>query len=243
MYCFNYGARFYDPALARFTSQDAFAEKYNDYSPYNYCQNNPILNIDINGDSLNVAGEQSSIDKFNEVNAENMGGYYTTEVDECGNVTIQSTGKEGEMSKKENAYYKSLSKVVGDEKTTAVSLVEKDEKVLIGEAVSGKIDIDDVQKIGNGNITAGGTLLHEVTEQYSIQVKGMDNNTAHRTASGYESYLYGNGCSRDPNSNLTYTKGNYTTNNIGFIEVKIGNSVVYIDVCNNNVVNTVGNDR
>jgi RHS repeat-associated protein len=49
---YDYGMRYYDPALARFTTQDAFAEKYYDFSPYQYGANNPVLFVDVNGDSL-----------------------------------------------------------------------------------------------------------------------------------------------------------------------------------------------
>jgi hypothetical protein len=42
----------YDPALGRFHTQDAFAEKYVSMSPYQYGANNPINVIDINGDSI-----------------------------------------------------------------------------------------------------------------------------------------------------------------------------------------------
>jgi RHS repeat-associated protein len=48
----DYGARFYDAALGRFHVQDAYAEKYFDLSTYQYGANNPIANIDINGDSI-----------------------------------------------------------------------------------------------------------------------------------------------------------------------------------------------
>ena len=49
---YDYGARFYDPVLGRFHVQDTYAEKYFDLSAYQYGANNPIANIDINGDSI-----------------------------------------------------------------------------------------------------------------------------------------------------------------------------------------------
>ncbi|WP_296621088.1 RHS repeat-associated core domain-containing protein [Marivirga sp.] len=52
---YDYGARNYDAALGRFFNQDRFSEKYLDFSPYQYAANNPILYIDVNGDSINVA--------------------------------------------------------------------------------------------------------------------------------------------------------------------------------------------
>ena len=45
----------YDAALGRFFTQDRFAEKYFPLSPYQYAANNPISNIDINGDSIMVS--------------------------------------------------------------------------------------------------------------------------------------------------------------------------------------------
>lgn len=38
--------------FARFMTTDRFAEKYYDFSPYQYAANNPICNIDVNGDSI-----------------------------------------------------------------------------------------------------------------------------------------------------------------------------------------------
>lgn len=52
---YDYGARMYDPALGKFHTQDRFAGKYYDLSPYQYTANNPINFVDINGDSIWVA--------------------------------------------------------------------------------------------------------------------------------------------------------------------------------------------
>ena len=49
---YDYGARNYDAALGRFTTNDRFAEKYVALSPYQYGANNPIRNIDVNGESM-----------------------------------------------------------------------------------------------------------------------------------------------------------------------------------------------
>ena len=49
---YDYGARYYDAALGRFATADRFAEKYSSISVYQYGANNPVNNIDINGDSI-----------------------------------------------------------------------------------------------------------------------------------------------------------------------------------------------
>ena len=45
----DYGARLYDPVIGRWLQQDPMAEKYPHLSPYNFCGDNPVNNVDPDG--------------------------------------------------------------------------------------------------------------------------------------------------------------------------------------------------
>ncbi len=46
---YDYGARFYDPVLGRFTGIDPIADQFAHVSPYNYAENEPVGSIDLWG--------------------------------------------------------------------------------------------------------------------------------------------------------------------------------------------------
>ena len=52
LFLLDYGARMYDPTLARWLTPDPLAEKYMQWSPYGYCIGNPINLIDKDGNDV-----------------------------------------------------------------------------------------------------------------------------------------------------------------------------------------------
>ncbi|GJM65022.1 RHS repeat-associated core domain-containing protein [Persicobacter diffluens] len=59
---YYYGARYYDPRSSVWLSVDPLGEERSWLSPFNYCQNNPIIRIDPDGmlDNIEIKGENNS---------------------------------------------------------------------------------------------------------------------------------------------------------------------------------------
>ncbi|WP_050701451.1 RHS repeat-associated core domain-containing protein [Dysgonomonas sp. BGC7] len=70
MNLYDYSARYYEPAIRRFTTVDPLAEKFYFISPYAYCNNNPIKFIDPTGmsygDFINEKGKIIGNDGIND---------------------------------------------------------------------------------------------------------------------------------------------------------------------------------
>jgi len=94
----DYGARFYDAQLGRFHTQDRFAEKYLDFSPYHYGANNPILFVDVNGDSLYAANNEDTHNDIKSL-AKGKNQQYIS-FNEDGSVTLDFSGADAKTQKK-----------------------------------------------------------------------------------------------------------------------------------------------
>ena len=57
----DFGARFYDPFTARWTTRDPLAGKYHSLSPYNYCGGNPVNMVDPDGNIFDTFLDAASL--------------------------------------------------------------------------------------------------------------------------------------------------------------------------------------
>jgi len=57
----DFGARMYDPDLARWTTPDPLAEKYPGISPYVYCNDNPVNIVDTDGEAIDFVMDVISV--------------------------------------------------------------------------------------------------------------------------------------------------------------------------------------
>ena len=138
---YDYGARFYDAAIGRFTTQDRFAEKYISITPYQYGINNPINNIDVNGDSVRVHIETAgwghswlstgegddkviySYGRFNGTWKGHKGIHFANSIANGPGVLMRFTGKDADIYMKEKDVLGISTYVITDIEDAAVSKI------------------------------------------------------------------------------------------------------------------------
>jgi RHS repeat-associated protein len=187
---YDFSARRYFAPICSWLAPDRLATKYTDLSPFAYCASNPIRYIDPTGNDLQLSGEKPAIEKTVKVISNALAN--TADVKLQNNqVIIEIKPDADKASFEEQQEAELYRKIISDEATTLINVVESSADVIIGDCNTGTIDIDDIVALGEGDVaTSEGALVHEVKEQYEIQVKGTSTNAAHARAIGAENLLY-----------------------------------------------------
>ena len=130
---YDYGARMYDAALGRFMKTDRFSEKYVSLSPYQYGANNPVNNIDVNGDSLLL--NKTSV-------AEAMLAIYSGLEDgtnlkmKFNNGVLDPTSIEAHAKVTSDFFLQDLYEIATNEKMVELSVSDKNTFIMNGQIIS-----------------------------------------------------------------------------------------------------------
>lgn len=186
---YAYGWRDYDPAIGRFLKIDRFAEKYSPLSPYSYTANNPVLFVDIAGDSIGAGKDHfkrfrdNVLDMINKINLERE-----NEIS-----ILYGKGDIFGAQKLEQAFAKEDSKIdskmrILNETLKELNFLEASSQIynlFVGsEDVSlkalGNVKYDIVTHELNINLRKGfdmGNFAHELKHAYQFQVGQLSFNT------------------------------------------------------------------
>jgi RHS repeat-associated protein len=115
---YDFGGREnYNAPLGIWHSIDRFAEKYLNFTPYQYAANNPIRFIDINGDSINVE-EQYRQDFMNDLQNTYGDNSKSFSFNETGMLVFN--GNKKDLTKDQLKAFKGMNKLMTEETTTNV---------------------------------------------------------------------------------------------------------------------------
>jgi RHS repeat-associated protein len=157
---YDYGARMQDPQLGRFFNQDRFAHKYFSFSPYQYAANNPVMNIDVNGDSLSTVVKTTTTDaQGNTVTTNNK---ISFDYNSCKG-TYEAYGEDGNVYAGGDKYVESVTTALNDigkgsaGQKMLTGLIDDTKNTSLEEVQGGNSTLIDGSKIKwNPTNTSGG---------------------------------------------------------------------------------------
>jgi RHS repeat-associated protein len=166
----DYGARMYDVQVGKFFTQDRLSPKYDMLSPYSYVANNPISNIDNNGDDIYVAfgASKTANEKFVSQVSESLGGLYDVSINsETGKLNYTRNDTKGDLNSKQKGFLDILDSE--PETDITYTLVESSSEVIVDDFENSTLDVDDVNQYSKCKdckaTSVGAVLAHSFAEQ------------------------------------------------------------------------------
>ena len=201
---YDFGARNYDPALARWMNLDPLAEEFSDTSPYLFTNNNPIRFVDplgLSPEDIILRGEQNNMNKLVETINSNLGGEFIS-IGEDGKLGLSiSDEQRGNLNEGQSALLGVLEEGINANGNVIIGVDNGSEKILFGSFSDETIDIADINAIGDGEgLNEASIIGHEFKEQFEKQINGKKRPEAHKTAENAEKLI--TGFDRLPDSEL-----------------------------------------
>jgi hypothetical protein len=187
----------YDPQIGRFHVVDRFAEKFINTTPYQYALNNPIVNIDINGDTTYRFDQQGKYLGMYDLDAAGQVGSYGT---------TKTIGKGKDKQEIWDGQYFNFADPVNDSKgirdgsiDRLVFVSEKDMQSMLDEQgafESGKLNFG-IESFGGGDFDYSFTALPKKYPEANFDGENSNSlflpegdNTAHNFMN-FGNYLWG----------------------------------------------------